>query len=129
MNIGAKTFADPLDLDIWIGLPESEQERVATIYPAKAGRAASPAEFYRDLATPGTLARKAFTSPRGLHAVSAMNSQRKPRAADCFIWRNRQRHIPGKVLRDAGEWRRTRRTSILHPGHDHANDHDSGVWD
>ena len=32
-----------------------------------------PAEFYRDLATPGTLVRKAFTSPGGLHAVSEMN--------------------------------------------------------
>jgi CubicO group peptidase (beta-lactamase class C family) len=68
-----KTFADPLGLDIWIGLPDSEQKRVATIYPAKAGGAASPAEFYRGLATPGTLARKAFTSPRGLQAVSDMN--------------------------------------------------------
>jgi CubicO group peptidase (beta-lactamase class C family) len=69
------TFAGPLDLDIWIGLPDSERERVATIYAAKAGGAASPAEFYRDLATPGTIARKAFTSPRGLHSVSGMNSQ------------------------------------------------------
>ena len=68
-----RNFADPLELDIWIGLPDSEQERVATIYPAKAGGTATPAEFYRDLATPGTLARKAFTSPRGLHAVSDMN--------------------------------------------------------
>jgi len=67
------TFADTLDLDIWIGLPDSENERVATIYPARAGGNASPAEFYRDLATPGTLVRKAFTSPRGLHAVSDMN--------------------------------------------------------
>jgi CubicO group peptidase (beta-lactamase class C family) len=69
------TFADVLDLDIWIGLPDSEQERVATIYPAKAGGKATPAEFYRDLATPGTLPRKAFTSPRGLHSVSGMNSK------------------------------------------------------
>jgi len=68
-----KTFAEPLALDIWIGLPDSEQERVATIYPAKAGGATTPAKFYRDLATPGTLARKTFTSPRGLHAVSDMN--------------------------------------------------------
>ena len=68
-------FANRLDLDIWIGLPDSEQGRVATIYAAKAGGAASPAEFYRDLATPGTIARKAFTSPRGLHSVSAMNSK------------------------------------------------------
>jgi CubicO group peptidase (beta-lactamase class C family) len=75
-----KTFADPLELDIWIGLPDSEQARVATIYAAKAGRSPAPAEFYRDLATPGTLARKTFTSPRGLHAVSAMNS-RENRAA------------------------------------------------
>jgi len=69
------TFADVLGLDSWIGLPDSEQERVATIYPAKAGGAASPPEFYRDLATPGTIARRAFTSPRGLHSVSAMNSK------------------------------------------------------
>jgi CubicO group peptidase (beta-lactamase class C family) len=69
------TFADVLDLDIWIGLPDSKQDRVATIYAARAGGAASPAEFYRDLATPGTIARKAFTSPRGLHSVSAMNNK------------------------------------------------------
>jgi CubicO group peptidase (beta-lactamase class C family) len=70
-----KTFGDPLDLDIWIGLPESEEDRVATTYAARDGGTATPAEFYRDLATPGTLARKTFTSPRGLHAVSAMNSR------------------------------------------------------
>jgi len=69
------TFADTLGLDIWIGLPDSEDERAATIYAAKAGGAATPAEFYRDLATPGTIARKAFTSPRGLHSVSAMNTK------------------------------------------------------
>ena len=67
-------FADPLGLDICIGLPQSENDRVATIYAAKAGGTASPAEFYRDLVTPGTLVRKAFTSPRGLHSVSAMNT-------------------------------------------------------
>ena len=70
-----KAFADPLDLDIWIGLPDSEQKRADTIYAAKAGGEAVPAAFYRDLATPGTLARKTFTSPHGLHAVSAMNSK------------------------------------------------------
>jgi CubicO group peptidase (beta-lactamase class C family) len=70
-----KAFADPLDLDIWIGLPDSEQKRAATIYAAKAGGEAIPTAFYRDLATPGTLARKTFTSPHGLHAVSAMNSK------------------------------------------------------
>ncbi|MEP6955373.1 MAG: serine hydrolase domain-containing protein, partial [Chthoniobacterales bacterium] len=34
----------------------------------------APAQFYRDLATAGTLVRQTFTSPAGLHAVSGMNS-------------------------------------------------------
>jgi CubicO group peptidase (beta-lactamase class C family) len=66
-------FGEPLKLDLWIGLPEKENPRVATMYPAKAGRAPEPRQFYVDLTTPGTLARKTFTSPHGLHAVSAMN--------------------------------------------------------
>ena len=69
------TFGDPLGLDVWIGLPESEHARAATIYAAKAGGTATPAKFYRDLVTPGTLVRKAFTSPRGLHSISAMNTK------------------------------------------------------
>jgi len=66
-------FGEPLKLDLWIGLPEKENPRVATMYPAKTGRAPEPRQFYVDLTTPGTLARKTFTSPHGLHAVSAMN--------------------------------------------------------
>jgi CubicO group peptidase (beta-lactamase class C family) len=67
-------FAEPLALDIWIGLPEAEHKRVATIYAAKAGGEPTPAEFYRELATPGTLVRKTFTSPAGLHSIAAMNT-------------------------------------------------------
>ena len=67
-------FAEPLALDIWIGLPKSELHRVATIYAAKAGGEQTPAEFYRELATPGTLVRKTFTSPTGLHSIAAMNT-------------------------------------------------------
>jgi CubicO group peptidase (beta-lactamase class C family) len=67
-------FARPLNLDLWIGLPEKENPRVATIYAAKSGKPPEPKQFYVDLATPGTLARKAFTSPHGLHVVSAMNN-------------------------------------------------------
>lgn len=68
-----KTFAGPLELDLWIGLPEKQNSRVATIYAAKAGKAPEPKQFYIDLVSPGTLTRKAFTSPHGLHAISAMN--------------------------------------------------------
>ncbi len=67
-------FAEPMSLDIWIGLPDRENSRTATMYAAKAGRTPTPAQFYADLATPGTLVRKTFTSPAGLHAVSGMNA-------------------------------------------------------
>jgi CubicO group peptidase (beta-lactamase class C family) len=68
-----QTFAEPLKLDIWIGLPEKENPRVATIYAPKADRPPEPKQFYVDVATKGTFARKVFTSPFGLDAVSAMN--------------------------------------------------------
>lgn len=72
-NYWREIFAGPLGLDIWIGLPSEENARVATIYAAKTlGSPTDP--FYRALTTPGTLQRRVFTSPHGLHAVSAMNA-------------------------------------------------------
>ena len=68
-----ENFARPLELDFWIGLPQKENSRVATIYAAKSGKAPEPAQFYRDLVMPGTLARKTFTSPYGLNVISKMN--------------------------------------------------------
>jgi CubicO group peptidase (beta-lactamase class C family) len=68
-----KTFAEPLALDLWIGLPDKENPRVATTYAAKTTSRPEPKQFYVDLATRGTLARKTFASPYGLSAVSAMN--------------------------------------------------------
>jgi CubicO group peptidase (beta-lactamase class C family) len=68
-----ENFARPLELDFWIGLPEQENSRVATIYAARSGKPPEPAQFYRDLVTPGTLARETFTSPYGLNVISKMN--------------------------------------------------------
>jgi CubicO group peptidase (beta-lactamase class C family) len=68
-----ENIARPLQLDFWIGLPKQENPRVATIYAAKSAKPAEPKQFYLDLVTPGTLARKTFTSPYGLHVVSKMN--------------------------------------------------------
>jgi CubicO group peptidase (beta-lactamase class C family) len=68
-----ENFARPLELDFWIGLPEEQNSRVATIYAAKSGKPPEPAQFYRDLVKPGTLARKTFTSPYGLNVISKMN--------------------------------------------------------
>jgi CubicO group peptidase (beta-lactamase class C family) len=69
-----EVFARPLNLDLWIGLPEEENARVATVCAAKSGRPPEPKKFYSDLTTPGTLARKTFTSPYGLNSVSGMNT-------------------------------------------------------
>jgi CubicO group peptidase (beta-lactamase class C family) len=69
-----ENFARPLNLDFWIGLPEQENPRVATVYAAKSGKPPEPKQFYLDLTTPGTLARKTFTSPYGLHGISEMNA-------------------------------------------------------
>jgi CubicO group peptidase (beta-lactamase class C family) len=75
-----EVFAQPLNLDLWIGLPERGNPRVATIYAAKSGRPPEPknrqsgSDFYLDLVTPGTLARKTFSSPYGLQSVSGMNT-------------------------------------------------------
>src|SRR5881296_2326872 len=74
-----ENFARPLNLDFWIGLPKKENSRVATMYAAKSGKPPDPknrqsgSDFYADLVTPGTLARKTFTSPYGLHVISKMN--------------------------------------------------------
>jgi CubicO group peptidase (beta-lactamase class C family) len=67
-------FAQPLGLDLWIGLPEEQNSRVATVYAAKSGRPPEPKKFYVDLVTPGTLARKTFSSPYGLKSISGMNT-------------------------------------------------------
>jgi CubicO group peptidase (beta-lactamase class C family) len=69
-----KVFAQPLGLDLWIGLSEGENTRVATVYAAKSGKPPEPKQFYSDLTTPETLARKTFTSPYGLNSVSGMNT-------------------------------------------------------
>jgi len=67
------TFGEPLGLDLWIGLPDTENSRVATIHAPKADVKPMPPQFYKEVATRGTFAQKVFNSPRGLQAVSAMN--------------------------------------------------------
>lgn len=66
-------FADPLGLDLWIGLPEDLHHRAAQVLAA---RAAPPGgdPFIEALNTPGSLTKKAFSSPGGLLAASAMNT-------------------------------------------------------
>ncbi len=67
-----KNFADPMGLDFWIGL--SDSERVAQMLPPRL--TASPGEktaFERAFAEPGSLTNSAFSTPAGLLSASAMN--------------------------------------------------------
>jgi len=65
----------PLAADFWIGLPAAEHHRVARLYPGKAKSMAGAAEadFYAAFAVPGSLTKRSFASPAGLHAVADMN--------------------------------------------------------
>jgi CubicO group peptidase (beta-lactamase class C family) len=70
-----RVFADPLGIDLWIGLPENLNTRVATILAPRAGMLSSEEElFMRVFADADSLAYRAFSSPRGLSGISAMNS-------------------------------------------------------
>ncbi|MFZ9936034.1 MAG: serine hydrolase domain-containing protein [Luteolibacter sp.] len=69
-------IAVPLQLDFWIGLPETEWTRVARLYPGKAGTDDLIDGFYKQLTTSGTYTRRAFSSPHGLHAIHEMNEPR-----------------------------------------------------
>ncbi|RPJ35400.1 MAG: class A beta-lactamase-related serine hydrolase [Verrucomicrobiaceae bacterium] len=69
-------IAGPLGLDFWIGLPQTEWPRVARLYPGKAGKDDLADAFYKQLTTSGTFTRRAFSSPRGLHAIHEMNEPR-----------------------------------------------------
>ncbi len=66
-------IAGRLGLDFWIGLPESEFGRVATLYPGRPGSSEVEREFREAFNTPGSETRRAFSSPFGLHSVADMN--------------------------------------------------------
>jgi CubicO group peptidase (beta-lactamase class C family) len=67
-------FGDPLELNLWIGVPESIVHDVAPIFAPRKPRAPdSEATFYQALANPNSLTRRAFATPAGLHSPSQMN--------------------------------------------------------
>jgi CubicO group peptidase (beta-lactamase class C family) len=68
-----KEIAAPLDLDFWIGLPESHHPRVARLYPGKVRASDLEDGFYAEFNRDGSMTRRAFLSPRGLHSVQEMN--------------------------------------------------------
>jgi CubicO group peptidase (beta-lactamase class C family) len=72
-------IASPLDLDFWIGLPESEDARVARLLPAPLPTEASP--FFQALVDRATLTNRAFLNPPTLMKPPGIYS-RAARAAE-----------------------------------------------
>ncbi len=70
-----RVFADPLGIDLWIGLPERLNHRVAAILPPRGGKPGAGDElFAKSFADSGSLTRRAFSSLRGISGISAMNA-------------------------------------------------------
>jgi len=69
-----EVFAEPLGLDLWIGLPAREHPRVATMLAPRAGGSDGGAPFLRAFMDPGSTTRRAFANPAGLMGASAMNA-------------------------------------------------------
>lgn len=68
-----REIAGPMGWECWIGLPESQWSRVAQLVPGRAEKGDVEQGFYKEFMTAGTMTRRAFLSPGGLHAVQEMN--------------------------------------------------------
>lgn len=68
-----RVFAIPMNLDIWIGLPELEHGRVAEMIPPKMGRREGEEKFEAALADRTSLTAQAFANPTGSGSISAIN--------------------------------------------------------
>lgn len=65
---------EPLGLDCYIRLPESEFQRVATLYPGKMDLSNMATPFYAEYMKKGTPVNRAFNSLIGLNSVRQMNT-------------------------------------------------------
>jgi len=66
-------IAAPVGIDFWIGLSEDKWGRVASLIPGRAKPPVFEEGFYAAFSTQGSLTRRAFSSPRGLHSIAEMN--------------------------------------------------------
>ena len=73
-EVFASQIAAPLGLEFWIGLPEEQFPRVATLYSGKMTKSDMESGFYKAFSTTDSLVQKTFASPKGLQAVKEMNT-------------------------------------------------------
>jgi CubicO group peptidase (beta-lactamase class C family) len=68
-------FGEPLDLEIWIGLPAEKLDRAAQVYATRSAEVPADGALYDVFKDPASLTFRAFTSPTGLHGASIMNTR------------------------------------------------------
>ena len=78
----ADEIATPLGLDFWIGLPESEEARVAALVPPPPLPPGDARAFFDRLMAPGTLLARAMTGPSNLFHYDEMWNRRPLHAAE-----------------------------------------------
>lgn len=69
-----ETFALPMGLEFWIGLPEEHWGRVSPVYPGRISIANSDQPFLKAYNNSSSLTHRTFVSPFGLNAVSEYNT-------------------------------------------------------
>lgn len=67
-----QTFQEPLELDLWFGIPEKELGRVATVIAPRTPPA--PSDFSRAFGDPNSLTRRALSEPGGALTPTVMNT-------------------------------------------------------
>ncbi len=67
------TLAQPLALDFWIGLPATEQHRVAEVLPGRLRADPATQAFVKAWSDGESLTRRTFTSPRGFNMPTEYN--------------------------------------------------------
>lgn len=65
-------FAEPLGIDLWIGVPAEQVDRVAPVFPAKTAPPKGDI-FYTAFLSAGSLTARSFASPKGLFSPASMN--------------------------------------------------------
>ncbi len=67
-------FGDPMELDLWIGLPPERLASVAAVFPARNPGGLPDNAFWRAMADRNSLTHLAFSTPAGLASVASMNT-------------------------------------------------------
>ena len=97
--------------------------------PQKAGKPPEPKQFYLDLNHARHAGAQNVHFPLRIARGQRDEQSLDPRAADCFLWRNRKRRGAGEILFHARERRRIRRPDISsHRETIAMDDNDTGRW-